>query len=310
MSRGAVLPMQSYQLAAYAMPLRCFICEADNVFDAEFCTYCSAPMSLARQAKSQKAPPQMIAVLGASGVGKTVYLGTLMDMLSREDQPTHLLSRGAFSITLQQITVAALSRCEFPDKTANEPEQWNWAYSQVSRGKKDPPLELIMPDMGGEALLEEADHPHSFRVIQRFLQKCAGAMLLIDSPQLDEETRQQDFFAMKLLSYLSELDTGNRRTWSQRPIAMVLTKADECEACLENPAAYAWEHANGLWQHCKERFRQHKFFSASVAGAVAWRESPTRGRRQVPLRIEPHGIVEPLEWLLERLSSGKKKLEL
>ena len=52
----------------------------------------------------------MIAVFGASGVGKTVYLGMLMDMLSRQTERLQLLARGAFSITLQQTTVAALSR--------------------------------------------------------------------------------------------------------------------------------------------------------------------------------------------------------
>jgi len=300
MSHGGAVPMQSFQFAGYAAPLRCFVCEAENVHDAEFCTYCSSPMALARQAEEQKIQPQMIAVLGASGAGKTVFLGMLMDILSRQEQRLHLMVRGAFSLTVQQVTVGALARCEFPDKTSTEPEGWNWVHCEVRRPNHRHPVELIVPDIAGEAILAEVDHPHSFRAIHRFLRKCSAAMLLVDATQLQEETRQQDFFATKMLSYLCELDTGSQRKWSQRPLALVLTKADQCEACLQDPAGYAWARANGLWQHCRERFHCHRFFAASVAGAVAWRDSVDQGRRQVPLRIEPRGIVEPLEWLLDQ----------
>ena len=54
----------------------------------------------------------MIATLGSADAGKTVYLGMLTDMLSRENAPLQLLARGAFSVSLQQATMAALSRCE------------------------------------------------------------------------------------------------------------------------------------------------------------------------------------------------------
>ena len=75
----------------------------------------------------------MIAAIGPSGAGKTVYLGMLTDMLSRQDDDLQLLARGAFSIKLQQHTMAALARCEFPHKTPNEPDRWNWVHCQVLR---------------------------------------------------------------------------------------------------------------------------------------------------------------------------------
>ncbi len=84
-------------------------------------------------------------------------------------------------------------------------------------------------------------------------------------------------------------------------MALVFTKADQCEECGDDPDGYAKTHAAGLWQHCQERFAVHQFFAAGVAGACAWRESRTAGRVRVPLRIEPHGIVEPFEWLLEQI---------
>ena len=54
-----------------------------------------------------------------------------MDMLSRQEQGTHILARGGFSINLQQETIAALARCEFPERTSIEPERWHWVHGQV-----------------------------------------------------------------------------------------------------------------------------------------------------------------------------------
>jgi GTPase SAR1 family protein len=243
----------------------------------------------------------MIAVIGASGAGKTVYLGMLMDMLSRQPERLQLLARGAFSITLQQTTIRSLSRCEFPEKTPNEPDRWNWVHCQIRRPRQRRSLELIMPDMAGEAVLQEVDHPHSFRVISSYLTKCAGALVLVDALKLQEGGLEQDYFTMKLVSYLGELDDGSKTGWSRKPVALIFTKADQCEECQADPAAYAKAHATGLWQQCQERFRVHQFFAASVAGNCAFRHTRTEGRVCVALRVEPHGIIEPFEWLLNHI---------
>jgi len=301
MTRDAIVPLESYRLIQYAVPILCHICEAENTYDAEYCRNCLAPMALAHQANSQKLRPSMIAVMGGSGVGKTVYLGMLMDMLSRQQERMQLLARGAFSITLQQTTMSALSRCAFPDKTANDPDRWNWVHCQIRWPKRRHPWELIVPDMAGEALLEEVHHPHSYRVISSYLKKCIGAMILVDTIRLKEGSRDQDYFTMKLISYLAELNDDPKQGWQRRPVALVFTKADQCEPCAADPAGYAQAHAGGLWQQCQERFAIHKFFAAGVAGACVWRESRGTGRARVPLRIEPFGIVEPFEWLLEQV---------
>lgn len=300
MTKVAIVPLESYRLVEYALPIPCYICEGENTYDAEFCRYCSAPMALAHQAKGQKVRPRMVAVLGASAVGKTVYLGMLMDMLSRQPDRLQLLVRGAFSITLQQTTVSALARCEFPDKTPSEPDRWNWVHCQVRRLRRRRMVDLIVPDMAGDALLHEVDHPYTFRVIRDFLKKCSGAMILIDGPKLQAGIRDQDYFTMKLISYLGELDGGEKSGWWAKPVAMIFTKADQCPQCAVDPAAYAKTHAGGLWQQCQKRFRRYRFFAASVAGACAFCQTP-RGRIQIPLRIEPHGILEPFEWMMESL---------
>ena len=307
MATSVIQPLESLRLAQYALPVPCYICETDNTLDAEYCTHCSAPMALAHQLLAQQIAPQMVATMGASGAGKTVYLGMLIDMLSQRPDAMRLLARGAFSITLQQSTVASLSDCLFPDKTPNEPDRWNWVHCQVRKLKQKHPLELIMPDMAGEALLEEVDHPRTYRVIRAFLGKCSGAILLVDAMKVLDGVRREDFFTMKLISYLSELDSHAKTGWGRRPVAIVFTKADQCELCCDDPEQFAREHAKGLWEHCQERFRRHQFFAAGVAGACAMVDSLQNGRQLVPLRVEPHGIIEPFLWLLDQLPAVTRR---
>jgi len=307
MTKSVIVPLESYRLMEYAVPIPCYVCEGENNFDAEFCRYCAAPMALAHQAKTQKVEPAMVATVGASGVGKTVYLGMLMDMLSRQPDKLQLLARGAFSITLQQTTLAALARCEFPGKTPNEPDRWNWVHCQIRRPRHRRRVELIVPDMAGEAVAQEIEHPHTFRVIRSFLSKCSGALILIDGPRLRGGGREQDYFTMKLISYLGELSDRDDG-WARKPVALVFTKSDQCETCEADPETYAETRATGLWQQCRERFGCHKFFAARVAGACALRDVPGEGRAHVPLRIEPHGIVEPFLWVIDQLhQSGNKR---
>ncbi|MGQ9576870.1 MAG: TRAFAC clade GTPase domain-containing protein [Thermoguttaceae bacterium] len=307
MTRDMIVPLESYRLARYVVPIPCYICEEENTFDAEYCRHCLAPMALAHQAASQKVQARMVAAVGATAVGKTVFLGMLIDMLSRRPDQVQLLARGAFSITLQETTLAALARCQFPQKTPNEPDRWNWVHCQLRRNRQQPPMELIVPDMAGEAILEEVVHPRSFRVITAYLKKCAGAMLLVDAIKLKEGASDQEYFTMKLISYMAELCEDPKQDWSQRPVALIFTKADQCEECVADPAGFAASHASRLWRLCQERFHVHQAFAAGVAGACAWRETGRNGRVRVPLRVEPFGIVEPFLWLLGKLEAQRPR---
>lgn len=313
MARPSNVQLDSYRLAQYTVSIPCYICGEGNTYDAELCRTCSAPMALAHQANAQQVRPRLIAVIGPSGVGKTVYLGMLLDMLSRQPKHMQMLARGAFSITLQQTVVSALSRCEFPQKTPNEPDRWNWVHCQVRRPQDKQPVELVMPDLAGESLLHEVDHPNSYPVIHSLLERAAGVLVLIDASELQSGSRDQDYFTMKLLTYLAELPAEADDGWRQRPVALVFTKADQCEECFLDSEAYARSQAAGLWQHCQERFARRRFFAAGVAGSCAYREIPGYGRIRVPLRIEPRGIVEPFAWLVDQIRAAptpsKKKVK-
>lgn len=308
MSDPGSVTLQSTRLAKYLVTVPCFICGEDNACDAELCHQCQAPMALAHQARRSGVSPQLVATLGSADAGKTVFLGMLTDILSRSRGPLQLLARGAISVSLQQATMTALSRCRFPEKTPSEPDRWNWVHCQIRHQDRPDPVELLMPDVSGEAILHEIDHPHTFPVIRAFLQRCQGALVLIDARRLAEGENDQDYFALKTLAYLVELaGQEDPHGWVDRPIAVVITKADLCPNCFEDPSGFARQHAPALWQFSQQRLNRCRFFAAGVAGACAYRLE--RGMRiQIPLRIEPRGIVEPFAWVVEQLpKQGRRK---
>jgi len=168
--------------------------------------------------------------------------------------------------------------------------------------RKHRPIELILPDLAGEALMEEIEHPHTYPVVRAFLAKCSGILVMVDASRVERGDAEEDFQTMKLISYLCELKYENRQPWGSRPVSLVFTKADECMNCFEDPHTFARQHAPGLFQQCRERLPKHRFFGVGVAGASAFR-SDFFGRIHVPLRIEPRGIVEPFRWLIEELAA-------
>ena len=326
MTKSVIQPLESYRLAQYAVPIPCYICDEDNPFDAELCQHCQAPMALAHQAKRQKTPPRMIAVVGASGGGQ--------DRLPRHADG-HALAAAAAAAGAGPRRVLDHAAADHDGVVGAMP---------VSR--EDPeragPLELgplpgpparatasrsrlIMPDMAGEAMLEEIDHPYTYRVIHAFLKKCAGVMALVDAVKLDRGTPRT-----RLLHHEAvELPGGTRRrpeaaAGESGPSPSSSPRPTSATSASTNPAAFARSHATGLWQQCDERFSRHRFFAAGVAGACVWRRDRFGGRVSVPLRIEPRGIVEPFEWLLEQTDNvvsrisrtsvtrpaGEKKLHL
>jgi hypothetical protein len=291
--------LESYRMAKLAADVPCYICGGPNTYETDLCRHCLAPMALAHQAASQKLRPRLAAVLGSAACGKTVYLGILSDILSQPNSPLPMLMRGAFSLSLQQNTVLALSAGKFPAKTPSEPERWNWIHSQVQVPKRRN-IELIVPDIAGEALVEEIDHPRTFPILKPLLTQSSGALLLIDAHRLAARDPQQDLMALKIVNYLCDLDPSVRTGWLKRPLGIVLTKADQCDACWRDPSEFLRETSHSLWQICGQRLQNVRFFATSVAGACGWTYDRF-GKVTSPLRIEPRGIVEPFSWLVQAL---------
>ena len=295
-----MVPLDSYRLAQYAVPVPCFVCGNGNAFDRERCSYCQTPMALTYQASTLKSEPQVLSVLSSPKAGKTAYLGVLTDMLSRQNGGIQLLARGAFSVSMQQTAVSSLARGWFPPRTPDDPSYWNWMHCRIMKGRRRA-LEMILPDVPGEIIAKEIDHPQSQPLVKSLVGRSKAAMVLLDASRLVEGDRQPDFFALKAVSYLCELQSTKKFAWSRRPIALTFTKADQAEAAFDNPVEFAQRYAPGLWHHCRQQLRRYQFFATSIAGGHAYLRDVT-GRRPIPLRIEPRNVVEPFDWLLRHIS--------
>lgn len=281
----------------------CLICGTENTLDAAVCGYCYAPMVLGHEALAQENPPRITTIIGDSNVGKTVYVGMLLDMLSKRADQFDAVPKGPYSVNMPETVISHLMARQFPPKTAMEVDQWNWAYYQITqrRGRNTTHHDLVMPDMAGEALAAEVATPKTFTAIRSLLQKSAGAILLVDAAMAAAGSTQPDFFALKLLTYLDGIMATKKRGKIQTPVAIVLSKADYCPECFDNPRLFAESNLNRLWNMCKSRFESFDFFAASVVGSLGYGTDDSDNVIPYPLHIAPRGILEPFEWILSKL---------
>jgi hypothetical protein len=264
------------------------------------CGRCYAPSEVISSILGRTPRPRYVGVLGPSGVGKTVYLGILLDLLSRGAGGLHGMARGPFSLTLQRQVMLSLERQRFPDKTPVEPDRWHWVHCEVSRGRKAGAFDLVTPDVAGEAVAAELETPGTNPTVRALIARCAGLTVLVDTMAVIARGQGQEIFAMQLVSYLEALH-GSRSRKLEIPVALVFTKADLCEEAIDDPNAFAESHASALWRMCQARLRHFRFFRSSVAGSCG--HLIDRGvETLVPLRIEARGVIEPFAWLSDRLN--------
>ena len=282
--------------------IKCLICESGNPSEAVICGSCSAPMALIHESVAQEREPRIISVVGESNVGKTVYLGLLLDMLARRARHFDAVPKGAYSVNLQQNVIAHLAHRQFPPKTPMEPDQWYWTYYQICRrSRTDHWVDLVMPDMAGEALATEVDTPKTFSVIRSLLNKTEAAIVLIDAALAASGSTAPDFFGLKLMTYLDDMFAVKRRQRVGNPIAVVLCKADYCPECFDDPAGFARTNLNRLWNMCDNRFNRVRFFASSVVGSMGFATNGDQTVTPVPLHSAPRGILEPFEWILDQM---------
>ena len=284
--------------------LPCLICETRNPSSSAACKSCGAPMALIREAVAQQRDPRIVSVVGDSNVGKTVYLGFLLDMLAQRAQAFEALPRGAYSVDLPQTVISHMAYRMFPPKTPMESNEWNWAYYQVCQRAKTPKwIDLVMPDMAGEAIAAEVAAPSTFRVIEHLLAKSSGLLLLVDAALAAHGSAQPDFFGLKMLSYIDGLHGEERKGKILMPVAIVLTKADYYPACFDDPVRFAQANLNRLWNMAASRFERVAYFATSVVGSLAY---ATGGGGDepvvpVPLHVSLRGVLEPFEWIVDQL---------
>jgi hypothetical protein len=276
------------------------ICNTENSSDAILCSECSAPMAIVHDSAAQGRDPHIVSIIGESNVGKTVYLGFLLDMLSQRAGDFEAVPKGAYSIDLQQSVITHMSHRMFPPKTPMEANQWYWAYYQVcKRAQRNKWVDLVMPDMAGESLAAEVATPETFRIIRNLLLKSTGTMLLVDSALAANGSSRPDFFALKVMSYIDSM-LGNKRDQKiKTPTAVLLCKADYCPECFDNPRQFVKANLNRLWNMCESRFANVEYFACSVVGSLAYGSSPENDCiMPVPMHTALQGILEPFEWII------------
>lgn len=281
----------------------CLICGTQNLVDSPLCIECSAPMSIVHDVVAQEREPHIVSIVGESNVGKSVYLGFLLDMLSQRAGDFDAIPKGAYSVELQQTVISHMARRSFPPKTPMEAVEWHWAYYQVRRRNESSKwADLIMPDMAGESLAAELAGPNTFKVIRGLLRRSAGVMLLVDAGLAANGSPRGDFFALKILSYIDALQARKCDERVDTPAAVVLCKADYCPECFDDPRSFAKANLNRLWNFCESRFNKVNYFASSVVGSLAYAISPDEDFvTPIPLHAAPHGVLEPFEWVLDQL---------
>ncbi len=286
--------------------LDCACCGLRLSERAEYCPDCQTPVSVSHTVATRIGTQNFVSVLGASNAGKTVYLGLLLDILSKGPEEFRGIANSAFSVDLQEQVVTALERRTFPEKTPSEADVWKWLHCQISIGEKKSmrSVDLISPDFAGEAIAMEVNQAGLYPAIQHVVKKSNGVLILCDSMRVRDEGSGEDLFAMKLASYIAQLhglssDGSRGKDHTAGPaVAIVFTKCDGCPEAIEDPALFAANNTSRLFEFCRRTFARHAFFAASVAGSSGVLVDMDGRQMRIPFHIEPHGVIEPLKWIV------------
>jgi hypothetical protein len=262
---------------------------------------CGLPYKVIESILARPAPPRFLAALGPTAVGKTVYLGMLMDLLSKGACGLHGLAQGPFTLSLHRNVILALERQRFPEKTPVESDRWNWAHCAVYAGKNKTPYDIVTPDVAGEAVMSELENPGTYKTIRALISRCAGLAILVDVVQVIADGQGQELFAMQLVSYLDALKKGKKNHLVDVPVAIVFTKTDLSDDWIRDSEAFAKANTPALYNQCRTRLKRCVFCFSGVAGSTGRLIDCDGQETLVPLRIEPRGIVEPFAWMINQL---------
>ena len=282
----------------------CVCCETQMSSLDSYCPECQTPSEISNSLISRGKRPHFISVVGASNAGKTVYLGLLLDVLCGGAQKLKGIPNGTFSISLQEQVVGALERRTFPDKTPTESDLWKWLHCVVtdSSTRKPKEVDFVAPDFAGEAVAAELEQPGLYPAVSHIISRSSALLLLCDSMAVRDAGSREDLFAMKLGSYISQVqglaDLSSKKDLSPA-VAVVFTKSDRCPEAAEDPNRFMANNMPRFLDYCQRNFTRHKVFAASVVGAAGVVSDTSGFVQQVPLHIEPRGVIEPLHWAIQ-----------
>jgi hypothetical protein len=279
----------------------CPLC-GGHTYEGEPCGTCFVPYKVVESIRSRPEEPKFVLVMGPSGVGKTVYLGMLLDLLARGTGGLRGLSRSPFSLTLHRNLILALERQRFPEKTPVETDRWNWLHCEIFTQRSKGSVDVVTPDVAGEAVMYEMENPGTNKTIRALISRCAGLVVLVDLVQVVADGQGQELFAMQLLSYLDTLRPSKKKSRKvEVPVTVVFTKADLFEEWIADPDTFAKGNVSGLYAQCQSRLEKFAFYCSGVAGSSARLIDGSGQESLVPLRVEPRGVIEPFAWMIDQM---------
>jgi hypothetical protein len=229
----------------------------------------------------------------------------LLDMLGKGVRGMRGIPNGTFSMNVQDQTITALEQRRFPEKTPSEVDRWNWIHCEAFFEKKPKQrIDLITPDVAGEALAHEIAHPGASPMLYNLTGNADAVLVLLDSTCVRDYARSEDSFACKLVNYIAKrhmLSENERRSHVRVPVAVVLTKTDVCSEAEFDTDSFVRANLPGLTQLFQQRFQSYAFFPATVVGTTIEHITADGLTVQVPLHVQPRGIVEPVQWAIGRL---------
>ena len=176
-------------------------------------------------------------------------------------------------------------------------------HCEVSGSRRGQQFDVVTPDVAGDAVMAELDSPKSNKTVRSLIGRCSALVVLADIVQVVADGQGQELFAMQLISYLDTLRPGKRKTRKvEVPVAIVFTKADLFEEWIGDPDAFAKGNVAGLYAQCQSRLDRFSFHCSGVAGSSANLVNDSGQESLIPLRVEPHGVIEPFAWMINQMA--------
>ena len=297
--------IQSSRYLDDKVKVMCVCCQQESFDHSGFCNQCQAPLDLSRTAEKRGLPFNLSRCWEPAARARRCYIGMLLDILSKGSRGIQGLPNNSFSVAIQQQTINALESRRFPEKTPSEADGWQWVHCEVNTERdRNNYLDIITPDFAGEAISTELEHPGTYLAIRSVIYQSRAILMLIDSLAVRDAGRDEDFFAMKLASYIHNLRTSNTKHEGQTKTQVSLRHRADQVGQLSGGArrpdiASPMTICLASVSTCSGTSPNYRFFAASAVGAAAMLVDHRGYFRQIPLHIEPRGITEPLEWIIQ-----------
>ena len=304
--------------------------------DKRLCPYChnNLPSSAGR------APSNIISFVGASQVGKTVYMTSLIHMLQNEtarnfDAVCLPIDVNDYRKFKEDYETPLFERGVLLDTTQKEKRMEPFIFEFAFRDRAKPPLTLVFFDIAGEGTTDT----EYLELKAKHIQKSVGILFLVDPLQIktirdkislqkgenpgeftSEYDEARDVFIALYQKFFSKNDYGR----TDIPTAIILTKSDmlkllnDDEYFRENSNVFRnythkgvfdlneFENINGevgrFFDKVDRPFKDALdiYFTNSAYFAVSAIGSNPVNQRVQGL-VEPVRVDEPFLWLLNKL---------